>query len=58
MIIHNAPQGSEAWELVRKGKATASEFSRILTPAKLQFASGAGEVCQGGVPGAFGLAGR
>jgi predicted phage-related endonuclease len=41
MIIHNAPQGSEAWELVRKGKATASEFSRILTPAKLQFASGA-----------------
>lgn len=41
MIIHNAPQGSEAWELIRKGKATASEFNRILTPAKLQFAAGA-----------------
>lgn len=41
MIIHNAPQGSEAWEQIRKGRATASDLNRILTPAKLQFAAGA-----------------
>ena len=41
MIIHHAPQGSHAWEQIRKGRATASELNRILTPAKLQFASGA-----------------
>ena len=41
MIIHHAPQGSEAWEQIRKGRATASELNRILTPAKLLFASGA-----------------
>ena len=41
MIIHNAPQGSEAWEQIRKGRATGSEFNRVLTPAKLQFAAGA-----------------
>jgi len=41
MIIHNAPQGSEAWERIRKGKATGSEFNRVITPAKLQFAAGA-----------------
>jgi len=41
MIIHRMPQGSEAWEQVRKGKATASNFGRIVTPAKLQYAAGA-----------------
>lgn len=40
-MIHDYPQGSEQWERIRKGKATASELGRILTPAKLQFASGA-----------------
>jgi predicted phage-related endonuclease len=41
MIVHRFPQGSEQWEQIRKGKATASEFSRIITPAKLQFAASA-----------------
>ena len=41
MIVHDYPQGSEQWENIRKGKATASELGRILTPSKLQFASGA-----------------
>lgn len=40
MIIDKSPQGSEAWELIRKGKATGSEIKRILTPARLQFAKG------------------
>jgi hypothetical protein len=47
MIIDRSPQGSEAWERVRKGKATASEFSRIITPAQLKFAAGASSyACQ------------
>jgi len=47
MKIFNCPQGSEAWEHLRRGKATASEFDRIVTPAKLQFAAGAyGYACQ------------
>lgn len=41
MIIHNVRQGSEEWEELRKGKATASEFSCIVTPAQLKFAAGA-----------------
>ena len=39
MKIHNMPQGSEEWERIRRGKATASRFSEILTPAKLQLAA-------------------
>ncbi len=39
--IHNVTQGSEDWEQVRKGKATASQFHRIITPKRLSIASGA-----------------
>jgi len=47
MIISKAPQGSEEWERVRKGKATGSEMAKILTPSKLDFASGARQyACQ------------
>lgn len=45
MIIHNVRQGSEEWEQLRLGKLTASEFGRLVTPAKLQFASGAKSYC-------------
>jgi putative phage-type endonuclease len=41
MIIHNVRQGSEEWEALRRGKATASEFNRIVTPSQLKFAAGA-----------------
>lgn len=34
MIFHNHPQGSEKWMEARKGRATASEFKSIITPAK------------------------
>jgi len=40
-MIYNVRQGSEEWERLRKGRATASEFDRIVTPAKLKFAAGA-----------------
>lgn len=33
---HNLEQGSEAWENIRKGKATASRFGDILTAKKLE----------------------
>ena len=39
--IHNVDQGSEAWEDLRRGKATASQIHRILTPKKMQMGSGA-----------------
>lgn len=32
MIIHQVAQGSEAWDQLRNGIPTASEFKRILTP--------------------------
>lgn len=38
---HNVRQGSEEWELLRRSRATASQFHRIVTPAKLKLASGA-----------------
>ena len=41
MIVHNVRQGSEEWEALRRGKATASEFHRIVTPSQLKFAAGA-----------------
>jgi len=40
MIHHAVVQGSEEWLRLRLGKPTASEFSRILTPAKLELAAG------------------
>jgi hypothetical protein len=36
MIYHDVEQGSEQWFLLRRGTPTASEFSRIITPAKGQ----------------------
>jgi len=41
MKIHNCPQGSDEWLSLRLGIPTASEFDRIITPAKLQLASAA-----------------
>lgn len=39
-IIHTAPQGSAEWHRARAGVLTASQFDRILTPAKLELAKG------------------
>ena len=36
MIIHEVEQGSPAWHELRAGIPTASEFSKIVTPAKWQ----------------------
>lgn len=36
MKTYDCEQGSEEWYLLRKGRPTASEFNRILTPARLQ----------------------
>jgi hypothetical protein len=41
MIIHPAPQSSEAWEAIRRGKVTASRFSDIVTPAKCEVSKSA-----------------
>lgn len=41
IIIHPCLQRSEEWEALRFGRATASQFSRILTPAKLQLSESA-----------------
>ena len=35
-IVHMMPQGSMEWEQARLGIPTASEFSEIITPAKLE----------------------
>lgn len=35
MIRHDAPQGSPEWHMARVGLLTASNFSELLTPAKL-----------------------
>ena len=38
MIVHDdIKQGSEAWEQIRLGRATASQASNILTPTGKQF---------------------
>lgn len=34
MIIHTAPQNSEGWFLVKKGRPSASNFDKIITAAK------------------------
>lgn len=39
MIVHECKQGSDEWLQLRLGIPTASEFDRIITPAKLQLAS-------------------
>ena len=41
MIRHDVLQGSKEWWDLRIGLPTASQFDRILTPGKLQYASGA-----------------
>ena len=41
MKIYNCRQGSEEWEQIRKGRATASRFKDIVTPAKLQMSRSA-----------------
>lgn len=41
MKIHNCQQGSDEWIKLRLGIPTASEFDRIVTPAKLGYAAGA-----------------
>lgn len=41
MKILDIEQGTYSWHLARRGIPTASEFSRIVTPAKWQYAAGA-----------------
>lgn len=36
MIVHDVPQGSYKWDLLRMGLPTASNFHRILTPKTMQ----------------------
>ncbi len=43
IIIHPCLQRSEEWEALRFGRATASQFSRILTPSKLQLSASASQ---------------
>jgi len=40
MFEHGAAQNTEAWEQARLGCATASQFNRIVTPAKNSLAKG------------------
>lgn len=37
--IHNVEQGSEAWENIRKGKATASRFGDLVTARQLKLST-------------------
>jgi hypothetical protein len=41
MIVHQCIQGSEEWLALRLGVVTASEFSDIITPAKLELSKSA-----------------
>lgn len=41
MIVHNFAQYSDEYWQAKKGKPSASNFNRILTPAKWEYASGA-----------------
>ena len=41
MKIHTFPQGSEQWEQIRKGKATASRFGDIVTAKQLKLSKSA-----------------
>jgi YqaJ-like viral recombinase domain len=43
MIEYNVEQGSPEWFGLRLGRPTASEFSRILTPAKADYSAQAAE---------------
>lgn len=38
---HDMPQGSEGWERVRKGKLTASQFSKFITAKTLKMSASA-----------------
>lgn len=39
MIIYHCEQGTDDWKQVRKGKATASQFGRILTPKTMKLSA-------------------
>lgn len=39
MKIHHFDQGSEQWEEIRKGKATASRFKEVVTAKKLELSA-------------------
>ena len=41
MIVHDVIQGSPEWFALRKGRPTGSEFKRIVTPSKGEYAKGA-----------------
>lgn len=41
MIVHRFPQYSDEYWQAKKGKPSASQFHRIITPAKWEYASGA-----------------
>lgn len=44
MKVHSgAPQGSEQWFSLRRGRPTASQFKRIITPAKGEYSKQASE---------------
>ena len=39
MRIHHCIQGSEEWETIRKGRPTASQFAKIVTPKQLKLSA-------------------
>ncbi len=41
ITIHTMHQDSDAWDEIRRGKATSSRFSEIVTPAQLKLSSSA-----------------